>query len=329
MVVHRVNHMSDHFRKFRRFVRALGAICREGVRGGAHAIDWFGLRLVVLALVGLTGFAILQPLIWTRVLHQTAPPGTPDLSSLVAVVVSIMSLGLAAFGVGAYKLTQRSIEQQLERRARSLNDELKWEAARAVGRLYLSLSFQAYRTYEDRWLEKLYAPDDLKNQSVLPFVEAAIDNSERALAEFDTLPPRVRETTKCADAIMACKGNVTYFLATRRTEDDRRRVVTFADELLEHVEEMSKGANSPASRNEVARQRETVAWAYLRYSRSVDLSEWQDKKLWVRGLEQLSAAMRGVELDPEALDRRTKRYYGVFISLPQEQTQELRTALAS
>jgi nucleotide-binding universal stress UspA family protein len=293
------------------------------VRAAGKAIDWLGLRLILLLAIGLAGYAVLQPLIWSEVLHRKLPATSTDLASLMGIVVTIMSLVLAASGVVVYQLVERrseakleeragqlqeTLEAKLEERARELLETFEARAAEAnieletvihvrtagiFGRVFTKISYQAFVTYEGPWREENYSLAYLgDNQELRAFLESAIDNAKYAYDVFQKLPERLRADRSNARWIMLYKSNYAYFLATRAHQDDKEHVLKMAKELDKPQIDVHK--------------LETVAWAYLRYSKP-------GQPLWDMGLSRLASLMSRNDLKPDAKDILYRRYKGVMV----------------
>jgi hypothetical protein len=264
-----------------KFFRALG-----------RAIDWIGIRLILLLFMSVVGYAVLQPLIWSQILHRPPPANSSDLASLMAIVVTIMSVALAGFGVVVYQLAERRSEAGLNRRAKELQDDLRVDAAIANAKLYLNISVQAFLSYEDLWREEGYSGASLKNnRQVKDFLGAAIGNSENARKEMASLSAELLRRPKCVQGLLICKGNLAYFLATRASPEDKNRVLDLAHDVDQ------PGIN--------IQKQDTVAWAYLRYSQP-------GQRRWKTGLSVLAALMNREDMEPDHADVLRSRYRGVF-----------------
>lgn len=293
------------------------------VRAAGKAIDWLGLRLILLLAIGLAGYSVLQPLIWSEVLHRKLPATPSDLASLMGIVVTIMSLVLAASGVVVYQLVERRSEAKLEERAGQLQEtleatlkeragelletfearaaeanieletEIQVHTAGVSGRVFTGISYQAFLTYEGPWREENYSLAYLgDNQELQAFLESAIDNAKYAYDVFQKLPERLRAARSNARWIMLYMSNYAYFLATRAHQDDKEHVLRMAKELDKPQIDVHK--------------LETVAWAYLRYSEP-------GQPLWDMGLSRLASLMSRNDLKPDAKDILYRRYKGVMV----------------
>jgi hypothetical protein len=277
------------------------------IRGVGRTIDWLGMRILLLLVLGLVGYAVLQPLIWSEVLNRKLPAVSPDLASLVGIVVTIMSLVLAVFGVVAYQLVERKLRDELrkqaERDAAELQDNLRMTAAIANAGIFINISYQAFLSYEDLWQKKHYKNTCLKDDpDVRVFLTSAIGNAEQAREQVLLIPPRLRARPAYKENIRICTGNLAYFLAVRASMDDKKKVLQMAAEL-----------DQPGIGTHLL---DTVAWAYLRYSEP-------GQRLWNKGLAKLAQAMRASDEQPIDQDKQLRRekqlerYEGVFGQNPQ------------
>jgi hypothetical protein len=293
------------------------------VRAVGKAIDWLGLRLILLLAIGLAGYSVLQPLIWSEVLHRKLPTTSSDLASLMAIVVTIMSLVLAAAGVVVYQLVERKSEAELEERARQLQETLDAELKGRAGELledfnsrateaniglehgiqartagvtaiiFTRISYQAFLIYEGPWREENYSLAYLSgNQELQTFLEVAVHNAKSAYDVFQKLPESLRAARSNARQIPRYTSNYAYFLATRAHQKDKELV-------LEMAKELDKGKIDVL-------KLETVAWAYLRYSEP-------GQPLWDIGLSRLASLMSRDDLKPDAKDILRRRYKGVMV----------------
>jgi hypothetical protein len=277
------------------------------IRGMGRTIDWLGMRILLLLVLGLVGYAVLQPLIWSEVLNRKLPAVSSDLASLIGIVVTIMALVLAVFGVVAYQALERRTEARLEARATQLHNELREQAetaaaklqdnltmnaVTAIVKLYINISYQAFLSYEDLWRKAGYADAYIKNDpDVQAFLNSAIGNAERARKEMLRIPGRLHTRTEYGEGIRISSGNLVYFLATRASNGDKERVLKMVAELDQ------TGID--------AHKLETVAWAYLRYSEP-------GQPNWNKGLAKLAEARQAISPQPTGHDKQWQRYEGVF-----------------
>ncbi|HEY6278298.1 MAG TPA: hypothetical protein VIX86_18430 [Streptosporangiaceae bacterium] len=276
-------------------------------RGVGRVVDWLGLRVLLLLVIGLVGYSLLQPLIWSEVLNRRLPAVSPDLASLVGIVVTIMSLVLAVFGVVAYQLVERRTEARLEERgtklyddlrtraesdAGDLQDNLRLNAAIANSKLFINISYQAFLSYEDLWRKANYSDSFIKsNADVQEFLESAISNAEEASGELGRVPDRLHDRPRYQQGVRICTGNMVYYLATKADPGDRKRVLDMAAELDQQGIDVHK--------------LETVAWAYLRYSEP-------GQPLWDQGLAKLALVRRDESASPGNREKQRRRYLGAF-----------------
>ena len=287
-------------------------------RSVGKVIDWFGLRLILLLAIGLTAYSVLQPLIWSELLHRKLPAVSSDLASLMGIVVTIMALVLAIFGVTAYQLVDRKSQASLETRASELqtglqgyagnataklqtdiealantvNAKILLDSATAGAKLFISLSVQSFLSYDDLWRAENYLPGSLTtNIELARWLKNAISNAKTALDQFRGLPEPLQKERDSLRGILISSGNYTYFLATRGLIEDKQEVLEMANELDR------TGTNK--------RRLETVAWAYLRYSAP-------GEELWNTGLSKLASLMRRSDLDSTDKDTLCLRYKGMF-----------------
>jgi hypothetical protein len=268
-------------------------------RRAAKVTDWLGFRLTLLLTVGLVGFAILQPFIWEVILNRKAPALSNDFAGITTIIVTIMALAFAGFGVVVYQLAEKHSEASLQERARELEDNILMHGAAANSKLYINISYQAFLSYDELWRRQAYSAkalekDDKSNWELLRFLDSAIDNARQALKQYLGLSEQLRSRQESADGLINCRCNYAYFLATRLRSDgrinDRERALDIARQL---DQDRSK-------RN--LHVRETVAWVYLRCCDPGD-------SLWERGLQDLALALNAGGLDVETL---RARYTGVF-----------------
>jgi hypothetical protein len=285
------------------------------------AIDWLVLRLIMLLVVGLVAFAVLQPLIWSEILHKKPPANSTDLSSLMTIVVTIIGLALAGFGVVVYQLAERKNEARLEKLGNDLQktlqskadkfradaeqfqadaiqfradaSDLRVDIAISSSKNLINLSVQSFLSYEDLWgkAQPPYALDFLNDDRLKKSLKDAIRNSKLALTQLESLPPPLRLREEVARGILASKGNYVYFLATRADPGDKKSVIEMATELD------GQRINT--------HKLETVAWAYLRYSTPAE-------PLWEVGLSRLATLMTRSDLSPEDAKTLRERYKGTF-----------------
>ncbi len=263
-------------------------------RTAAKVADWFGFRLILLLTVCLVTFAVLQPLIWSEVLDRNPPGFSSDFAGLTAILVTIMSLALAGFGLVTYQLIERRASESLKQQAQEMEDNFRARAALANARILVSISYQAYLSYDKLWSERLYSNNALKNDEVLrTFLDSAIEIAGKALGTCEEVPQRLRERSECARERVKCKSNYTYFLATKMDPSDKKRVLEMAQELDQD------GVETDVPKCE------TVAWSYLRYSEP-------GHPLWAKGLQRLTSVMSSETLPDSYKHILKKRYMGVF-----------------
>jgi hypothetical protein len=293
------------------------------IRGLGRTIDWLGMRVTLLLVLGLVGYAVLQPLIWSEVLNRKLPAVSSDLASLVGIVVTIMSLVLAVFGVVAYQLVERRTEARLEERATKLHDELREQAesdaaelkdnlmmnaVTANAKLFINISYQAFLSYEDLWKKAGYVDAYIKNDpDVQAFLNSAIGNAEKARDQMLSVPERLHARSEYGDGIRICTGNLVYFLATRASKGDEKRVLEMVTELDQQGIDTNK--------------LETVAWAYLRYSEP-------GQTLWDKGLAKLVQARRAAGPQSGSQDKQRQRYERLFADQDQPVRDAITAALA-
>jgi hypothetical protein len=268
-------------------------------RRAAKVTDWLGFRLTLLLTVGLVGFAILQPFIWEVILNRKAPALSNDFAGITTIIVTIMALAFAGFGVVVYQLAEKHSEASLQERAKELEDNILMHGAAANSKLYINISYQAFLSYDELWRQRSYRPtalekEDKNNWELLRFLDSAIDNARQALKQYLDLSEQLRSKQESANGLINCRCNYAYFLATRLRSDGR---IDDRERALDIVRQLDQDRSK---RN--LHVRETVAWIYLRCCDPGD-------SLWERGLQELALALSVGGLDVETLQA---RYRGVF-----------------
>ena len=68
--------------------------------------------IVTIPIVGVIIFGMLQPIIW-KWIHNTDPPAlVTELSVILTLVLGLLSVGIAAFGVGTFVILRQEITQR-------------------------------------------------------------------------------------------------------------------------------------------------------------------------------------------------------------------------
>lgn len=252
-------------------------------------LDWIALRVLLAIVTLVVLYVVFQPLIWSEGIGKPLPTGSPDFAELLAIVIAIMGLALAGFGVVTYQFTQRRAEASLEERATVLKKQLAEEAAVANARLYTNISVQAYIAYEKLWSSQGYTLQGLEDKEVQLYVDSALDNARQAYEQFLNLSKERLQTYRQGYAW--CKANYMYFLATKKVEQGK----AFA--LARELKSEPKLEES---------KRECIAWCYLRFSPP-------GKAEWKEGLTILAEVMNSADISDEAIrEARKNRYRGVF-----------------
>jgi len=231
--------------------------------------------------VGLVGFAILQPFIWEVILNRKAPALSNDFAGITTIIVTIMALAFAGFGVVVYQLAEKHSEASLQERAKELEDNILMHGAAANSKLYINISYQAFLSYDELWRQRSYRPtalekEDKNNWELLRFLDSAIDNARQALKQYLDLSEQLRSKQESANGLINCRCNYAYFLATRLRSDGR---IDDRERALDIVRQLDQDRSK---RN--LHVRETVAWIYLRCCDPGD-------SLWERGLQELALAL--------------------------------------
>lgn len=255
-----------------------------------NLVDWLGLRLLVLAALGLVGFAILQPIIWDQVLEEPSPQASTDLASLIAIVVTVLALTLAGVGALAYHMVKNRLEADMDRRLDERLPEamkqLENRAAFTLVEIPLLLSYEIWRDYERLWKQGT-RQDDL--------LDAAIEYGEQALQRSSDVGE-----SKADIARTACTNTLAFHLATRRNNNDKQRAMQFARQLED---------------DQSYRTLETAAWVYLRFSQE------SDDVMWNKGCEILGRVLNSADAPLEWREETRARYERAFGSVPSEVTK--------
>ena len=150
---------------------------------------WVLLGLIVIALFVL---AIAQPFLWKEIYGVSPPANISTFSSLITVVLTLLALGIGAFGALAFYFLRNTLKASLEQEFRM---EMNVCLARAQG----SVAYNCWRTW-------LIAPKDYA------LLESAITNQQGALGLIDEqklkeLPRKEQET------IYQQKSNLAGYIA--------------------------------------------------------------------------------------------------------------------
>lgn len=234
----------------------------------AKVIDWVGVRLMLLGLLGIPAFAVVQPLVWEWAFDKSAPVAVANLGTLLTVLVTLVSLALAGFGIMAYALVtgkleeslteriseiQREVEESLTERTSGIQKEVEKRTLALTEytliKLQLFASYQSYQSYDEMWQKEEYDHKVTESQEFTQLVERALDEAEDALQRTKTLP----NTEEFVGAFTASKNTVAYHLGTRQLPSDKQRAIELANELAPLKEEKPHVG-------------ETIAWVYLRFS---------------------------------------------------------------
>jgi hypothetical protein len=252
-------------------------------------------RLLVVAILGITAYAVLQPLIWVEWVGEAPPKGSYDLSTLIGIMATIMALGLAAFGVVAFQLAERSSERRLEARARELMIDVEVRAARATAKLMNNVSIQAWLRYDDLWRSKdpahPYSPEIESDPDFQRIVEEALTNAALAVTEIERIPEGRRAAADIQRSYIIYRGSYAYHLGTKRDPADRRK-----------AGEVVKGF----AQSESHHRRETYAWVALRLHEPGD-------PVWAAGISALESVL-SKDAPEEWKQEVLKRYRGAFPS---------------
>ncbi len=244
--------------------------------------DSVGARVLLFGFFLLIAFVIVQPLVWRLWLKEPGPVEAQSLASLVSILVTILSIAIAGFGVMAFKLAMGLIGQQLAVRSQRIEDDLHKRLTPRVDYALLKItllnSVRTWQEYERVWSSRGY-PEPVRNEpEVGELVAQALDETTYALrlaeklpAESDYDPPRI-----------ASKNSVAYHLATRKEPADKERALSLVRELRSAAETSHH-------------IRETVAWVCLRFGEPGD-QNWEEGTALVQALvsdRSLPDAWRG------------------------------------
>ncbi len=222
----------------------------------AKAIDWIGARLILLALLGTAVFAVFQPLVWEWAFDKSTPIAVANLGTLVTVLVTLLSLSLAGFGILAYGLVSGKLQERLMERSAEIEKEVARRTLAlgesTLSKLQLMASRQAWQSYSELWRATGWDPKFTQDLGFGELVGTALNEAEVALRRTKTLP----KGDEFDLLFMSSQNAVAYHLATRQLASDKERALVLASDL------------DPTKENHHAH--ETIAWVYMRFCEEKD-----------------------------------------------------------
>jgi hypothetical protein len=255
-------------------------------RGWRHAER----RILVLLVLAITTVGLLEPLLWKHFEHSKPPRDAGDIVALVTVVLTVVSIVLAVFGVVAFQIVDRRTQERLERRGRELNAELESTAKSLNANMFLNFGAQSWNLYEEIWrrADPPFSSAALEDPSLIALVDDAIEKTRLALSRLEQLP----EPYRTDEQLRVARSNLAFHLATRRTDGIEAYGLVDGFEVTDNPDRV-----------------ETFAWVRLRFTEP-------GQSLWDEGL---AALRRSLELPPPSASWRAAvkdRYWGAFAEGP-------------
>lgn len=152
--------------------------------------------VVALAVV----FGILQPVLWKPIFGETPPSQVTDLSLMLTLFLALLTIGIAVFGVGAWRLLREEMKAEME--AAVLRSDRR--VTRALASLLANVGYTRYIDYE---------VTQYPNQ-----LDEAIRFMEEAWGDYG----RFLEDSDAESELLICqiKNNRGLFLAIRERSSD-------------------------------------------------------------------------------------------------------------
>lgn len=236
---------------------------------GLLSLLWF----ISVAFVLLVAFGIGQPFIWQLVVNKAPPATTVTLSSFLTIIITLLTLGIAAFGGGTYYILSRRIQEEVTKAAEK-------EYLGTLIRLRSHVSALWGRLYEG--LQNVIPPEQL-----IAFVNQAVYYGEQANLDTQKVDVKTQE-----EIILEAKNNYAMALALKGdpgTAEAAARLVNYIEQKIEKYPAEKKVLiketagfvlwRLPRKRNDT-----TKAAKYLREARN-QASEVQ-KQLWKKRWKQ-------------------------------------------
>lgn len=236
---------------------------------GVLGLLWF----VAVAFVLLIAFGIGQPFIW-HFINETPPAATMAFSSLLTIIITLLVLGITAFGGGTYYILSRRIRQ---------------EAAEAAETEYLD-TLVRLRSHVSALWGRLY--EGLQNiipqEELIAFVNQAVNYAEQADLDTRRLDAKIHE-----GLILMAKNNYAMALALKGDPGTAKTAVGLVNYILQKTE------NYPPQTK--ASYKETCGFVAWRLPRKADDSRKAAKYL-------KEASSEATEVQKRLWKRRWKRF---------------------
>jgi len=227
---------------------------------GLLSLLWFiGVAFVLLIALGIS-----EPFIWQFVLDKSPPATTTTLSSLLIIMIALLTLGIAAFGGGAYHILSRRIHQEASEAAEKeyLSElvRLRSYVCALWGRLYEGLQgvipleqligFANQAVYYGKQADVATHRLDVKTHE--EFIVEAKNNYAMALAlkgdrgtaktAADLIQYMQQKIEKYPKETQVLLKETTYFVTWRlpRKENDTLRAKEDLEELKKEADEIQK-----------------------------------------------------------------------------------------
>lgn len=246
--------------------------------GEAPAPTSIWLRIAFGVVLAVIVFSVVQPMLWRAIFHQTPPQGSEDLSSLIAIVITVVSIGVASIGVIALRQIDARTEQAnaatrsaneaaanaegsaqkakvaadlVPPQVATLNNALRLSEARTN----IPLGYAQWSLFASKWREKNFSNDVFDDPDASGFLTEAIGLTQDALDGLSAIAPEPSFEVQLGRAKRMAANNLAYYLAARNREPDRAQALRI---LEAHILPAEK------TPGEGEHFQETVAWVYLR-----------------------------------------------------------------
>jgi len=228
--------------------------------------------VVVIIILGALVFGIVQPFVWKWVYGQYPPRGTIDLSTLLTIILTLLAIGISAFGVGVYLLLKERIIKIAQREAGEKSTEVQTDVIRRLVSQFvktdINIAHQKWKEWE-RVKRKKGLPQKDKEKEYGYLRDMAIA-CLRDIFKFakSTLPlPEYKdfwENPTDKKNITLLKNNLAYYLAHRREEKD-------AEDARQYAREVEQETRSQSVPN--YHYLDTVAWVLKQFPLSEEDKE--------------------------------------------------------
>lgn len=254
-----------------------------------HQEEWWRSKwtwVIAIIILAAVVFGIIQPFVWTWVYKQYPPSATVTLSTLLTILLTLLALGVSAFGVGVYLLLRGRIIKIAHREAEKKSTEVQRNIIRKLVRQFLitdiNIAYQKWKEWERLKGKKEQNPEKEKNkEKEYGYLQDMAIECLRDIFKFakSTLPvPEHKsfwEDPENKKYIIMLKNNLAYYLAHRGRKKD-------AEDARQYAREVEQEARSESVPD--YHYLDTVAWVFKQFALSEEDKE--KSKSIVAELEQ-------------------------------------------